>query len=467
MSFTSASAPGTPGERWSDVYLSVTARAVSTCGDFLAATALVLALQARGAGGYAVAALLLAAAVPPVVLAPITGRLADRVDSRVLLVAAGLGQAVVCAALAFVSQPALIIVLAALLAAGLAVTQPTLSALLPLMVTRQHLPKAAALGQTATTLGGLAAPILAGVLFGLFGARVPLLADAVSYLAITVLGLVLRTRRNAPARRSLTAPAVQPAGPATGDLPGVGQAGILVAGDPSDGPGQSGGVGQPDAAASQARWRLRDDALLRPLITLTGAVIAVVSAANVIEVFFLRGVLHASATVYGLASAVWMAAMMIGAWGLARMRSGDAGIGAALLGALALTCASIGAMAVVPAIGWVIPLYVVGGVTNGIENASLGALVGGRVPDAARGRAFALVGAAANGGNAAGYLLGGVLLAVIAVRPAIALVGVAGLAVTAVFAAPALRAIARERAAQSAPGVTPDVSVAGEPAGVS
>src|SRR3954468_1410060 len=140
MSFTSAStAPAGTGERWSDVYLSATARAVSNCGDLLAATALVLALQARGAGGYAVAAILLAAAVPPVLLAPLTGRLVDRVDSRRLLVWVGLGQVAVCAALAFVTAIPLLVALAALLAAGLAVTQPTLAALLPAMVSRAGL----------------------------------------------------------------------------------------------------------------------------------------------------------------------------------------------------------------------------------------------------------------------------------------------------------------------------------------
>src|SRR4051812_44100309 len=122
MSFTSVSAPAGTGERWVDVYLSAAGRAVSTCGDYLAATALVLALASRGAGSLAVAALLLAAAVPPVLLAPVTGRLADRVDSRLLLVATGTGQALVCMALAFTSSVPAMIGLAALLAAGLAIT---------------------------------------------------------------------------------------------------------------------------------------------------------------------------------------------------------------------------------------------------------------------------------------------------------------------------------------------------------
>ena len=93
-------------------------------------------------------------------------------------------------------------VLVALLACGLAVTQPTLAALLPAMVRPADLPRASAISQTAGSLGALAGPALAGLLVGQFGTRVPLLLDAVSYLALVAAGLLLRTRRGGrPARR--------------------------------------------------------------------------------------------------------------------------------------------------------------------------------------------------------------------------------------------------------------------------
>ncbi|MFD0823656.1 MFS transporter, partial [Micromonospora zhanjiangensis] len=192
MSFTS---------RWGDVYLASAARGISTCGDFLAATALALALQQAGAGGTAVAALLLAASLPLVLLAPVTGRIADRYDSRLILIAAGLAQAAVCLGLAVARQPVVIIVLVALLACGLAVTQPTLSALLPEMVRPADLARASGVNQTAGSLGMLLAPALAGILVGQFGTLVPLLVDAVSYLSLVAAGLLVRTRRNTRGRR--------------------------------------------------------------------------------------------------------------------------------------------------------------------------------------------------------------------------------------------------------------------------
>ena len=189
MSFTSDES------RWADVWLAAAARGTTICGDFLAATALALALQGAGASGLAVSGLLLAATLPLVVLAPLAGRLADRIDSRTLLVTIGFGQAAICALLAVVEQPVLVVGLVALLACGLAVTQPCLAALLPAMVRPADLPRASAISQNAVSLGALGGPVLAGLLVGQFGTRVPLLLDAATYLALVVAGLLLRTRR--------------------------------------------------------------------------------------------------------------------------------------------------------------------------------------------------------------------------------------------------------------------------------
>jgi MFS family permease len=392
------------------VYLASGARAVSSCGDFLAATALVLELQQRGAGGFAVAAILIAAAAPPVLLVRWTGRLADRADSRRLLTAAGVAQAAVCVALAFVSGPVWIIALVALLAAGLAVTQPCLSALLPSMVPADDLPRAMALGQTAGSVGMMLAPALGGLLMGGFGLRVPLLADAGSYLAIAAAGLLIRTRRG-------SAPRPLRAGP---------------------------GVRRRDGTATGA-WGVRRDPLVRAAVVLVGAVVAAASLVNVAEVFFVRSTLHSTAGVYGLMESVWVSASVAGGWWVARHRPSDAGLARLLLSSLALTCLGVALMATVPAVAWLAPVSLLGGAGNGGLNVAAGVLLGRRVPAAVRGRAFAVFGAVANGANVAGLLLGGVLLGVLPVRVTIAAAGLGGLAATAAFALPVLRAMARER----------------------
>ncbi|MFC8618498.1 MFS transporter [Micromonospora purpureochromogenes] len=401
MSFASG------GSRWSDVWLAATARGTTICGDFLAATALALALQAAGASGLAVSGLLLAATLPLVVLAPLAGRLADRVDSRRLLVSVGLVQAGLCALLAFAEHPILVIGLVALLACGLAVTQPCLAALLPAMVRPDDLPRASAVNQTAVSLGALAGPVLAGLLVGQFGTRVPLLLDAVSYLALVVAGLLLRTRRGG--RRTATATAATATGPAPA-------------------------------------WRLRRDPLLLAMVVTTAAVIAAIGGINVIEVFFIRDTLNSSATIYGLVGAAWMAGMLPGSWLAARLARRLTDDGALVYGVLATLggCSLMVVLAsAVPAAGLLVPLWLVGGAANGGENVFANVLTARRAPEALRARAYATYGAAVQGGSMAGYLAGGALLAVLPPRPLIALAGVAGLLVVLAFVPVVVRAVRR------------------------
>ncbi len=406
------------------MYLASGARAVSSCGDFLAATALVLELQQRGAGGFAVAAVLIAAAAPPVLLVRWTGRLADRADSRLLLVATGLAQAAVCVALAFVSGPAEIIALVAVLAAGLALTQPCLSALLPSMVPADALPRATALSQTAGSAGMMLAPALGGLLMGQFGLRVPLLADAGSYLAIAAAGRLIRTRRGfARAAGDGRARAAQGRG--------------------------GGGHAVRDGAARRETgpngWNVRRDPLVRAAVGLVGAVVAAASLVNVAEVFFIRATLHSTAGMYGVMESVWISASVAGGWWVARRRPSDAGLAMLLLGSLVLTCLGVALMATVPAVNWLAPVSVLGGLGNGGVNVAAGVLLARRAPAAMRGRAFAVFGAVVNGATVAGFVLGGVLLTAVPVRAIIAAAGLGGLAVTAAFALPVLRAAARER----------------------
>src|SRR5437763_13836063 len=84
-----------------DVSWVVVAKSLSWLGDLVAEVALVLRLQSHGYGAGAVAALLIANALPIVLLSGVVGRLVDRLDNRRLVVLSSLAQAGVCAVLAF------------------------------------------------------------------------------------------------------------------------------------------------------------------------------------------------------------------------------------------------------------------------------------------------------------------------------------------------------------------------------
>jgi MFS family permease len=422
MAFTSAGgaapASAATAPRWQDVYIKALARAVSQCGDLLAATALALILQGRGEGGLAVAGILLAAALPVTVAGPFAGRIADRVDSRTLLVTTGLIQAGLCVALAFARQPVVLIGLVAVLSCGLAVTSPTLAALTPLMVGRENLARASAISQTASTIGMLTAPALAGVLVGAFGSRLPLLLDAATYLAIPVAGLPIRTRRGGRFRAQAAT--------------------------------QEGAPG-----SRQPVFRMRSDGLLWPMFTMVGAVIAAIGAVDVVDVFFVRDTLHSSPAGYGLIGAVWLGGMVIGALAWSRQRKSDLGTARAMLVACTATSVVIGLAGLAPDIGWLGPAWLLGGALNGAENVQIGVMLGSRVRPEVRGQASATFNSIAGGANGFGFLLGGALLTIASPRTIIVACGLAGLAVVGIFSPSLVRAIRREQQAMAAQPAAP------------
>ncbi len=165
----------TPAGSRRDLRLVVSARALSMLGDGVALVALLLRTQAHGGGAWPVVTLLLAGMLPLMLLAPLVGRLVDRTDSRTLLLASSLLQLLCCTALALRTDLTSTLVLVTALGAGQSVSSSTWQALLPRIAGRDGLPAALGLSQAASTAAMILAPVLGGVLTGLYGARIPLL----------------------------------------------------------------------------------------------------------------------------------------------------------------------------------------------------------------------------------------------------------------------------------------------------
>jgi MFS family permease len=138
-----------------DVTRVVVAKSVSWLGDMLAEVALVLRLQSHGAGAGAVAALLMANALPIVLLSGVVGRVVDRWDNRRLLVASSLAQAVVCAVVAFVTPTPGVLALVALLGAGQAVNSACWQSLLATIASGDALTRAIGRAQAGQTMAGV------------------------------------------------------------------------------------------------------------------------------------------------------------------------------------------------------------------------------------------------------------------------------------------------------------------------
>jgi MFS family permease len=391
MSFTSRT-------RWSDLYVSAVAQFFGALGTFLTMVTLVLALQRRGAGGVEVAGLVLCEALPMVLLGKLIGALIDRLDSRRLLIAAGTGQVVACLGLTVAGSYPAILAGAAALSVTSGVAIPTRQALLPAMVTRDQLPRASAIGQTAGSLGLMLGPALAGLLFGSLGPQSTIRLAAIGFLATVIAGITIRTRRGGRPARSTAE-------------------------------GQGGA------------WSLASDRLLWSSAWSVAAVLAAISAVNVVLVFFIMRTLAGSEATYGLVDSMWTVGLLTGAWvcsRLVRPTTDDRAVGRRLLAALGLISAAIVLVGVAPAAAWLVPCYLIGGAANAGINVLTGTLIGRRAPAEARGRANAALAVRLQGGSLLGYIAGGLLLEVADPRSVILGCGALGI-VTALATAHFLR----------------------------
>jgi MFS family permease len=393
-----------------DLALVVTAKSVSLLGDELAAFALLLRLQSHGAGPAAVAALLTAALVPIVVLAPLVGRVVDGHDSRMLLVVSSLSQAALCAVLTVQTSTPAILALVAGLGVGQAVNGATWQALLPAIAGPDALPRAIGLNQAAGTIASIAAPVLAGLLVGRYGSQVPLVVDTATFLAITVAALLVTTRH-----------------------------GLAVA--------------TPGEAPRGGLRIMRDDPLLRLLLAMLALFVLLGSMVNVVEVFLVRVTLHASTTWYGISGAALAVGLLAGALVSSRMR-GTATMGRAFVGAAAVLAAALAVTAAVPNVYWMLPAAFAIGAANGVLNVALGSMVMGRTPAAVRGRVSATVGAVAYGAQILAFLVAGSIALALTPREIFLLSGILGLCAPLLFGRSLIRAAASRPAADAADSAT-------------
>ncbi len=370
--------------------VTTVARAVSELGNALAVVALVLRTHDAGGGGWWVAAVLLADAAAVALVSPAAGVLVDRFDNRRLLVTASLAQAGVCAVLAFASPGPGTLALVALLGAGTAVTGPAWGALVRRMVPPESLASVYGLQQTLSGLALVVGPAPGGLLVGRLGPRVPLLADAATFLAVTVAAVVVRVRRHPDAER---------------------------------------------ASAEPARPRMRDGFVIvwrdRPLAAVIGllcAFIVVGEVVNVAEVFLVRDALGASATAFGAVSATWAVGMLAGGllggtWVTAVQQQR-----ALLDGALVLAAVS-GLAGAAPSIGWLVALFLLGGIANGVLGVCASAWVTLRVDDGVLGRVGATLNGLTRTAGLAALALGGAAVGLLDPRAVFGLSGAAGVVV--------------------------------------
>jgi len=152
-------------------------------GEAIASVALPLLAYAVTGSASLASAIFVAQLMPRILLAPIAGVLADRLDRRRVMLAADLGRALLVAVIPFSDRAWQLAVLATLVAIGSAAARPAELAAVPMVVPAGQLVAALSASQVATSFVRIVGPAVGAALVGLAGPGPAFGAQAVCFLA--------------------------------------------------------------------------------------------------------------------------------------------------------------------------------------------------------------------------------------------------------------------------------------------
>lgn len=383
-----------------DMRLLAGAVGLSAMGDWLALAPLGLHLADSTGSGFALAALMASLWAPSVLLAGPAGWLADRFESRAIVIWVSLGQALAAGALAFADSTAAILALTTLIGTGFALAQPAEFALVPAVLRssggaddERQLSAANGLVEFMRYAGFTLGPALGGLLAAAGSAKLALLANAITFVAVAAAGMALRTRR----RPRLEAP----------------------------------GVARPQEGGLRILFADRSLAIVMAVAFFS---LLFMTSNWAAMPFFVTDDLGGGETGYGILLSCWTLGMAIGALGAAPRISAAALVTVAL-GATAVQGAGLGAPALVVTLPLAVMTFFAGGFAHGLKNTLVRTLIHVRVPDRQRGRAFASYNALRNGAELLALLGGATMVSLVGARWTVAaagilsmIVGLAGLA---------------------------------------
>ncbi|MFI5085662.1 MAG: MFS transporter, partial [Actinomycetales bacterium] len=230
---------------------------------------------------------------------------------------------------------------------------------------------------------------------------------------------------------------------------------------------------------------LNADSLLWSLMVGAMFVVLTAEAINVLEIFLARRTLGATETQYGLLSAVMGVGVIAGSLAAGQIRTEKVRL-IAFLGSVGGASLMVLAMGLVPSLGVLYVVVAIGGIAIGALNATFGALIMMRTPEAKRGQVSAISVGLTRAVSIGALGLGGLLGSLFDPRTGFLICGAFSLLVSMILAAvvaaqhpvldvPGVGAPAADRPAADSPAVdrpaadgsAVDGSAAGNPAGAS
>jgi MFS family permease len=393
---------------WRKLYVLSIAGALSWMGSSLTTFAVILrdkdSVGAAGISGY-----LLVFAIPTILMAPVSGWIADRYSSRVVVAIAvtlmGLSSLTLAFALPLWWTPCALF----LTACCGAIVGPAWQAAEVSVTAPEDRPRVNGLMQSTSTAGTLIAPALGGILVSQFGYSLPFVIDAISFWLLGATFWAIKINRN---------------------------------------PSESGEKGEKGAAIAGLKF-VFTDGLIRSLVILISVLLIALSGVNVGSVFLVKDQLHATDVIYGLISAMFAVGSILGSLLTAAIKIPPRFHALAVVSALVILVATVMGMSAAWHWGVMFVLDFVAGVGNSVLNAYIFGIIMSRTPQEKLGRVSAAIGAIVQAGGVLGLLIAGPAIAGFGVRSVLFAASMVSAVVVLVLAPPVLKA-GREHSGQAA-----------------
>jgi MFS family permease len=328
------------------------ARTVSTLGNWVTLTALLLYLESIGSSGFQIG-ILLAARELPHLLGPVAGALADRVDQKRVMIGCDLTNSVLIA-LILIWLPSFPVLVALVAASSLtaALFMPSGKSAVPKLVDQRDLTSANALLGSSTNLSFALGPVIGATLFTVVGVRGALLLDVLTFLIS--FSLLLRLPAFSGAVASLRT---------TRFVDEV-----------------------RDGVTFVAKHQVARAVAIGMFLTVLFAAID-----NVALVFLIRDSLGGPEIALGTALGFYAVMMILAPLILIRFELFRSRPSLILLVGLLLTSAGMFLTGLSPVVAAAVAAYAIAGAGNGLENIGIDTLIGRSVPRDKLGRAFGVV----------------------------------------------------------------------------
>jgi MFS family permease len=174
---------------------------ISLIGTIIQNIALSLYVLKITGSGKMFASVLALQIIPRIILGPICGVLVDWFDKKKIIVILDLISGLLIATFYIVSvttelQIYHIYILVISLSIISSMFNPTVPSILPTLITKDELMDANSLLSLVTTIGNLIAPLLAGIIFGLYGIQVVFIVNALSFIGSAISEMFISVPKN-------------------------------------------------------------------------------------------------------------------------------------------------------------------------------------------------------------------------------------------------------------------------------